>query len=218
MYALIEKVASDKGLDILGGFHPSDQDADLAGIGTVLLLGPREPGFWEFFTNEPEFLDGTPNPIDRWSARVLTGLATAFNAHPFFPFTGPPYYPFYQWALRTGRCHASPVNLLVHDVAGLFVSFRGALGLAEVLDLPAAPVSPCENCAHKPCLTACPVDAFADGGYDVPACTGEMRSLDRQGCKTSGCRTRRACPVSQSYGRVEAQSAYHMQVFLKNAP
>lgn len=218
MYDLIQKAAAAQQLDILGGFHPDASDTDLRGMGTVLLFGPKEPAFWTTFTLSPEYLDGTPNPTDRWSARVLTGLATAFNAHPFFPFTGPPYQPFYQWALRTGRCYASPINLLVHDTAGLFVSFRGALAFPQVIDLPPVGTSPCESCFGKPCTTQCPVDAFASGAYDVPACASEMRGADRQNCLAQGCGARRACPASQSYGRVAEQSAFHMQVFLKNAP
>ncbi len=186
MYELIQKAAAPRHLDILGGLLPTDDDSDLCGMGTVLLLGPREPGFWSHFTQDKEYLDGTPNPIDRWSARVLTGLATAFNAHPYFPFTGPPYQPFYQWALRTGRCHASPINLLVHDTAGLFVSFRGALAFSQVFNLPPAPRSPCETCSDGPCKTACPVDAFGTGAYDVLACAAEMREQDRKDCQTQG--------------------------------
>lgn len=218
IYTALEKAATARHLDILGGFHPNDQDTSLTGIGTIVLLGPRESGFWPYFKQEKEYSDGTPNPVDRWSARVITGLATALNAQPYFPFTGPPYQPFYQWALRSGRCHTSPINLLVHDSAGLFVSFRGALGFPQILDLPPAPASPCATCVSQPCETACPVDAFAQGVYDVPSCTAEITSLQAHECQTMGCGARRACPVSQSYGRVAAQSAYHMQVFLKNAP
>lgn len=217
MLELIAKTASTRQLDILGGFHPDESDA-MKGIGTVLLLGPKEPGFWDHFTQQPEYLDGNENPVDRWSSRVITALAVAFNAQPLFPFTGPPYQPFYDWALRTGRCHVSPLNLLVHDTAGLFVSFRGALALRQEVGLPATPPSPCSTCETKPCAQACPVDAFAQGAYDVAACRDVIGDSDPGRCLTSGCRARRACPVSQGYGRVESQSAHHMRIFLENGP
>ena len=217
-YSAIEKAAAARHLDILGGFHPNDQDTSLAGLGTILLLSQLEPGFWQYFTQDQEFCDGMLNPVDRWSERVITELATALDAQPFFPFTGPPYQPFYQWALRSGRCHASPINLLVHDTAGLFVSFRGALGFSDVIELPPTTASPCKACASQPCTTACPVGAFSQGVYDVPACVAEIGNVETHDCQTMGCGARRACPLSQSYGRVAAQSAYHMQVFLKNAP
>ncbi len=218
MYDLIQKTAAAHHLDILGGFHTTQDDTDLQGFGTVLLLGPREPGFWQGFTQDKEFQDGAANPIDRWSARVIIGLATTFQARPLFPFAGPPYQPFFSWALRSGRCHSSPINLLVHDVAGLFVSFRGALAFPQRFELPTVAPSPCLSCPEQPCQSACPVGAFEQGVYDVPACATEIRSAEQHSCKTQGCAARRVCPVSKSYGRVEAQSEFHMQVFLNNAP
>ncbi|MGX9353059.1 ferredoxin [Shimia sp. W99] len=217
-YALIEKAAQAKHLEILGGFHPAPDDEHLSGFGTLLMFGPREPGFWQAFTTQSEYLDGTPNPVDRWSSRVITSLAVAFNAQPFFPYGGPPYQPFFQWALRTGRCHSSPISLLVHDTAGLFASFRGALAFQQMLDLPAPLPNPCTTCTAQPCRTSCPVDAFTGGAYHVDACRAYLTQNRQGSCMSQGCAARRACPVSQSYGRVEAQSALHMQAFLTNGP
>ena len=217
-FDIVEKSANALHLDILGGFHPGPDDASLTGCGTLLMLGPREPAFWDHFQTQKEYLDDAPNPVDRWSSRVVTALAAALGGHPFFPFSGPPYMPFYQWALRSGRCHSSPVNLLVHDEAGLFVSFRGALALRQRIELPAAPPSPCDTCVERPCVTACPVDAFALGQYDVNACRDVIRADDPAYCLSRGCAVRRACPISQGYGRVEAQSSYHMRAFLENDP
>lgn len=217
-FDIVEKSANALHLDILGGFHPDSDDKELAGFGTLLLLGPLEPAFWDHFRTQKEYLDGTPNPVDRWSSRVVTALAAALGGHPFFPFTGPPYMPFYQWALRTERCHSSPVNLLVHDKAGLFVSFRGALALPQRVDLPAPAASPCKTCEAQPCTSACPVNAFVTGQYDVSACRDVMRKDDPETCLSRGCAVRRACPASQGYGRLEAQSSYHMRIFLENDP
>lgn len=64
--------------------------------------------------------------------------------------------------------------------------------------------------------SACVIGALADAlgprGYDVPACKAD---LDRPGkdCRARGCAVRRACPISQSHGRTEAQSAFHMGYF-----
>lgn len=216
MYDLIANTLATRHLDVIGGFHPSPDEPELAGLETVLLLGPSGAAFWDAFVTEPEFQDGTTNPVDRWSSRVITALAVAFGATPFFPFSGPPYAPFFQWALRTQRCHQSPINLLVHDTSGLFVSFRGALGFRQRLDLPAPSTTPCETCTDQPCRTACPVSAFDQGLYDVPACKQALRATDPAHCLEKGCAARRLCPVSQTYNRQEAQSAYHMKVFLEN--
>lgn len=182
------------------------------GIGTLVLLGPREPGFWPAFTASPEYADRAPDPMDRWSSRVIGDLAHALRATAFFPFGGPPFQPFIAWAKASGRAHSSPVGLLVHDTAGLMVSYRGALGFADRLATPAPPPNPCDSCVARPCLTACPVDAFASGSYDIAACKADLDRPEND-CMSKGCAVRRACPVSQSYGRLEDQSAFHMRAF-----
>jgi hypothetical protein len=182
------------------------------GVETLILLGPDEPAFWPAFTASSEYSDGSPDPLDRWSARVIGALAAELGATAFFPFGGPPYQPFIRWAQQSGRAHVSPVGLLVHDTAGLMVSYRGALGFDYPIETREPDQSPCETCDDQPCVRACPVDAFASGSYDVAGCRAD---LDRSGndCMDRGCAVRRACPVSQRFGRDEAQSAFHMRAF-----
>ncbi len=198
-------------LAVLGGFHAIPADALPKGTRTLLLIGPAEPGFWAHVTAQPEW-DGAPDPIDRWSRRVIGHLACGPGAKALFPFGGPPYKPFQAWALRTGQIWESPVRLLVHADQGLMVSFRGAIALRQHLDLPATPPRPCDACP-RPCLTACPVGALNGAGYDVPACHAWLDTAAGQGCMTQGCAVRRTCPVSQAYARMPEQSSYHMGQF-----
>ena len=198
-------------LEVLGGFAVAEAEEGFpAGTRTLVLLGPAEPGFWPHLTAQEEW--GGPDPVDRWSRRVIGRLACDLGAKALFPFGGPPYHPFYRWALRSGRCWDSPVRLLVHDRQGLMVSFRGALALKEALHLPVA-AKPCDACTARPCLTACPAAALTGAGYDVPACHAWLDRAEGAACLSSGCIVRRACPVSQSYARMPEQSAYHMRQF-----
>lgn len=210
----IAAAASPHRLGVFGAFHLSDGDGLPEGFQTLVLLGPEEPGFWPHLDTQPEWQDGGPDPVDRWSRRVIGGMACDLGGKAYFPFGGPPYRPFYQWALKSGRAWVSPVTLLVHDRAGLMVSYRGAIALKDRLDLPAPPAaSPCESCAGKPCLTACPPGALTSSGYDVPACHAFLDTPPGADCLSSGCAVRRACPVSRGYGRLPEQSAYHMRLF-----
>jgi len=204
----IERAAESRHLSVMGTVGRNLPQ----GLGTLVLLGPREPGFWVHFTASSEYRDRQADPLDRWSRRKVTRLAREFGAKAFFPFGGPPYQPFIDWAKASGRAHVSPVGLLVHDVAGLMVSYRGALGFAERLACPEPPPNPCESCETRPCLQACPVDALQPGHYDVARCKTDLDRPEND-CMARGCAVRRACPVSRSYGRMEEQSAFHMRAF-----
>lgn len=206
----IEAAANRDALSIFGTLTTTKNDN--LGPGTILLLGPHEPGFWPHLTTSPEFADGQPDPLDRWSRRIITALANQAGGTPLFPFGQPPR-PFIGWALRSGRTWSSPVGILVHDTAGLMVSFRGAILLPEVHPQPPTQPSPCETCATKPCLTACPVQALTTDGYDIPKCHAFLDSAAGADCMTQGCAVRRSCPVSQSYPRLVDQSAFHMRQF-----
>lgn len=202
-------------LQVMGGFLCEAEEPDLPdGTRTLILVGPREPGFWPHITTQPEW-DGAPDPIDRWSRRVIGGLACDLGAKALFPFGGPPWRPFQSWALRSGAAWVSPVRLLVHSWQGLMVSYRGALALRQPIQLPKPdPRSPCESCVDRPCLVACPAGALGAGGYDVPACHAYLAGGERN-CMKAGCLVRRACPVGMGYARMPEQSAYHMGQFHK---
>ncbi|NNJ67835.1 MAG: ferredoxin [Boseongicola sp.] len=206
---IAQRVRQDH-LDVFGAFHTDDEDG-LDGR-TVVMLGPHEPGFWPHFSASPEATDGHEDPLDRWSTRIISAAAQNLNATPLFPF-GTPRRPFMSWALRTGRAWSSPVRLLVHDTAGLWVSYRGALIFPDRLPLPPAPESPCETCQTRPCLSACPVSALTASGYNLAACHAFLDTADGQSCMKSGCNVRKTCPQSQKYHRMTAQSAFHMDQF-----
>lgn len=199
------------GLAVLGGFHPGPTDDAPANTGTLLLIGPMGPQFWHMFRASPERADGAPDPLNRWSERVIGALATTVGGSAVFPFGGPPWAPFPAWARASGRAWDSPVGLLVHAEAGLFVSYRGALALPGHHPVPPAATHPCVTCA-APCLEACPVAALTGTGYDVTACHAFLDTGPGAACLDRGCAVRRACPVGAAL-RLEAQSAFHMAAF-----
>lgn len=206
----IETRAQKDSLACFGALPAIPDDA--IGPGTIILLGPHEPGFWDHFTATPEYKDGASDPMDRWSTRVISAIAKDVGGIPLFPF-GQPARPFIGWALRSGQAFVSPAAMLVHADAGLFVSFRGAVLVPENIPLSKAVPNPCDTCADKPCLTACPPRAITDQGYDLPACHGFLDTKDGSACLSQGCAVRRSCPLAVSYARQDAQSAFHMKAF-----
>lgn len=208
--AALKDAARHDALEVIGtcAARPEDGLED----GTIALLGPSEPGFWDRIRVAPEFTDCVAHPMDRWSRRVITTLAARVDGLPLFPF-GAPLRPFMTWALRSGRAWSSPVGLLVHETAGLLVSYRGAVWLPEEMHESPSVNRPCGTCDGMPCLTACPIGALSTGSYDVAACHDHLDEEGGKDCLTSGCRVRLSCPISQQYPRDARQSAFHMAAF-----
>ena len=205
--------AGEAGLGVVGALHPGPDDGVPEGIATLILLGPSGPEMWTAFSASPECADGQPHPMDRWSRRIITAMADDLGGEALFPFGGPPWQPFQKWAVRGEGAVSSPVAMQVSQERGLWVSYRGALGLKQKIDLPqAARNSPCDGCP-APCLTACPVDAFGGGSYDVPRCIGHLKDPDVP-CR-SGCLVRVACPFSVRIDLPCEQRAFHIDAFLR---
>ncbi len=182
---------------------------------TLVLLGWTGREGWPDFASSPEARDGASNPLDRWSKRVIDGFATATDATPLYPFSGPPWLPFQRWAQRAEPVFVSPLGILIHPDWGLWHSYRGALAFRERLELEPtdARASPCESCADKPCLTHCPVSAFSNDGYDVARCRAYLATPDGSDCMTGGCLARGACPIGSPHHYAPAQAAFHMRAF-----
>lgn len=201
---------TEHGLSYRGAFH-----AEASGK-TVVLVGFVGSQNWPAFAISPEATDGQPNPLDRWSTRVTTAIAGSLGATPLFPFDGPPFLPFQRWAQQAEPVHPSPLGILIHPDWGLWHAYRGALAFADWIDLPPPDPrpSPCDGCADRPCLTACPVGAFTSAGYDVPACVTHIAALAGAECMGVGCLARRACPVGAEHRHVPAQAEFHQRAFL----
>ena len=178
---------------------------------TLFLIGPDEPAFWPQFTQSPEYSDGAPDPLDRWSRRVIDAIAAEVGGETFYPFGGPPFQPFYSWALASGAFFSSPIRFLSHGKRGLMASFRGALAV-RARCTPGVMVNPCLDCP-APCVKACPVGAFEGGVYDVPSCKSHVATEAGNDCFSEGCLARRACPVSAGR-RLPEQAQFHMEAFL----
>lgn len=189
--------------------------ADGAAVAAVVLLGNTGGSLWPAFSASGEYSDGQPHPLDRWTRRVVDKLARGFGAQALYPFGGPPHWPFQRWAVRAEAVFPSPLGLLVDPRYGLWHAYRAALLFAEPIELPepVARKTPCASCARKPCLSACPVDAFSVRGYDVGACARSISSTAGADCMSNGCRARAACPVGVEYAYPAAQQQFHMAAF-----
>lgn len=219
--ARIEGGAGRSGLTLRGAFHPEAADGvpaqpDGRTSCTVVLLGNQGENLWATFQASPEAQDGRPDPLNRWSERVIGALAAECGGLALFPSGGPPYLPFQRWAGRAEPVAPSPLGMLVHPDFGLWHAYRGAIALAERLDLPPRDTrpSPCDSCAERPCLSACPVGAFTGESYAVRACAAHIASPAGADCLNRGCGARWACPVGRDFAYPAAQARFHMEAFV----
>src|SRR5262249_38560608 len=135
------------------------------------------------------------HPLDYWTRQTVGHLARQLGVVDLYPFGGPPWWPFQRWAQRAESVAPSPVAILIHPVFGLWHAYRAALLWEQEIKLPAlAPAaSPCDSCADRPCLSACPVGAFGAQGYDVTSCARHVEGKQGAACRDLGCLARLAC-------------------------
>jgi len=218
-----------QGLDIFGAFVVQSENCDDAHSHLLgrraLLVGNIGGAMWEKFSKSPEYLDNIPDPMNRWTERVLGELGRDFGAETIYPF-GETVWPFQQFAKDAMATKPSPLGILIHHQYGLWHAFRGALVVGDCGNqneifwgegedyLPKSrPEHPCDACQSKPCITACPVSAFSPAGLDVEACYGHLDSGAMPHCSEDGCRARNACPVGLEFRYKSSQIQFHMSAF-----
>lgn len=199
----------------------------------LCLVGYLGGAIWPHFERWRSEHPSTEDPLDAWSKAVIAPIARDAGGEAVFP-SDRPWQPFQQWAMAAEGLAPSPLGMLIHPEYGLWHGYRGAIlfgdGVAsEVMPGGASPglannaglesgataVHPCDVCDDKPCLSACPVKAFAGGGFDVAACRAHLLTdAGMRGCMSGGCQARDACPVGRPYRYPDAQIRFHMTAFL----
>ncbi len=234
------------GLSLLGhGLPTADLTPHYPWASTLLLIGvvgdsdgshahSQAAHFWNIFYSSSEYQDQQPHAMDRWSQRIGKTLAQQWQGTLMLPFAGPPYWPFLTWAQTLGYSAPSRLGMHLHKHYGLWHSYRFAIAAPWRLADSATTntntntdsttdntyQSPCPTC-HKPCVSACPVDAFRNpAAYAVQPCRSYVKQCfaqphtiaPHQNCAQQGCLARHVCPHKVgSYTTQQRQ--YHMRVF-----
>jgi hypothetical protein len=241
MHALVSALAAH-GLSLRGSWAPTQADRlpalpDGTTASRVWMVGVVGSAFWPHFKASSFYSDGKADPLDRWSRALGEQLATGFGGVALFPFDGPPYHPFQQWADRAEPTQASAMMLRIHPEHGLWHAYRFALALpaleaepAAIVALPPAaqaastgpapnaawnslPAGLCATCSGQPCLQACPVQAYTGETFVLQACASHLHSGQGEDCMQSGCLARRACPVGATLRYMPEHAAFHMRAF-----
>ncbi len=201
-----------KNLDIVGSFNPDRSDNVCSKVRTILLIGAKEFFFGTYLKKVANIgIIKKPHLIDS-QKKTIEEIAIKLNASSFFPFEAP-FQTFIDWAKKCSTMGSSPFRLLVHKEKGLLISFRGALEINEYIESPNNSKDICTRC-EKPCLTAYPVSAFNQDGYDVIRCKEYLDTPSGQEYSDS-CLVRRSCHYGQNL-RPKEHSNFHMRAFLSD--
>ncbi len=219
----IHRLAQQHGLVVRGGFvvDESDQvpciDERIAAV-TLVLFGNVGSSLWTCFSNSKEYADRLPDPLNRWSERIGEQIASRLSGRALFPFGGPPYQPFIEWAKKSESLRHSKIGMLIHSQYGLWHAYRFAVALPELivgLKTTQAVDDICQRCVEQPCLSTCPVGAFSTSGYDVAVCYDFLKDAKQESGRQSGacregCQARQACPQGHQFRYQTQHERFHM--------
>ena len=219
-FARIGAMLSVHGFIPRGGFNFSggeDRPPGPSGAAarSVLLVGNAGAAYWPHFRRWREAQPSDPaDPLDTWCREVIGWLARQVEARAVSP-SDRPYLPFQRWAMRAEGTRPSPLGILMHPRYGLWHAYRGALLFDREIFVPQAREEnhPCDACAGKPCMKACPVDAYSPDCFAYEDCLAHVRGAGGAPCRAKGCLDRNACPHGTDYRYPDEVQAFHMSAF-----
>ena len=218
---IIDRELSAFGLRIRG-IKVFDETTPIEGLDAqcVALIGHIGGENWDQFQTwwgKDDHQD-LEHPLDAWSKEIINPLAKKYDGVAVFP-SDEPYYPFQNWALDSELLSKSLINLLISEDFGTWHGYRGAIAFEEKLDLACTEnhaLDVCATCVDKPCLSACPVNAFGGDEFLYAECQSYLKTKEGEAsCMTDGCSARNACPYGQQYKYKSPQMKFHMRAFRK---
>jgi len=186
------------------------QHRDLNHYRQLHLFGHAGRRMWEAMQHSDQA--DTADPVDSFSANLVDRY---FSATPgcsdyrmLFP-GGERVVPLQQLGELAGWHHPSPFRIGVNRKWGSWFAYR-AVVLSNTDLAPTAKMasgSPCEACAARPCLAACPASAVTSSKLLLESCI-DYRLQDDSQCRAQ-CLSRLACPIAVEHRYSEEQINYH---------
>lgn len=186
-------------------------DAEKACFRQLILVGHRGRDFWTAL--QQRGMHGA-HPMDQFvTACIAAWMDGPLHGHTWRQvFPGTQTVGLQRLGTLAGWHHASPFWVGVHQDWGSWFAYR-AVVLADT-DLALTPrlesPSPCDRCADKPCISACPAGALASaqtGAWQLQTCL-DYRKQNDSPCQNR-CLARNACPVGAAHRYDDAQISYH---------
>lgn len=198
------------GADLRRRFDPSGRFRQL------ILIGNAGPTMWSAIRQSD--VAASAHPIDEYSVSVVTAWFRSRLPYRNFDIVYPRNrreVPLQALGRLAGWHRPSPLGLGINATWGLWFAYRVAL-LADTelapTQVPAA-ASPCEACASRDCIAACPAGATAPEGLDLEQCVAYRKLADSR-CRTT-CVARLACPVGAGHRYDDEQLRHCYSISLR---
>ena len=187
---------------------------------SVALIGHVGSAHWDHFEkwwslDQNKELE---HPLDEWSKWIIYPIAKKYDGVALFP-SDEPYYPFQNWALDSDNLSSSKINILINQDLGTWHGYRGAIAFDFMLDGQSSTINApdlCATCIDKPCMSACPVNAFGSANFLYSECQSYLATpLGEATCMEHGCSARNACPYGVEHKYKSPHMKFHMRAFRK---
>ena len=193
---------------------PDGVVGDTAGYRQLILLGHGGTALWEA-VNQSGI--GGRDPIDDFTVRVVRQWMSEFQPENRYAilYPGPQPIALQRLGALAGWHHASPFMVGIDTEWGTWYAYR-AVVLADTRFAPSRAVdriNPCATCQTKPCITACPASAMADGSFSLQKCISWRKQADSPCAFT--CLARVACPVGNDHRYTAEQLAHTYSISLQ---
>lgn len=170
----------------------------------LILIGNAGKTLWRAVQQAEAAAD---DPIDEFSMRAVRQwfAANCGDRHHVLIYPGECSVGLQSLGALAGWHHASPFMVGIMAHWGSWFGYRVAL-LADSRLAPTTPLqapSPCDDCARRVCVSACPAGAMDGGAFVLDTCLAYRRRADSR-CRAT-CIARLACPVGAEHRYDEAQ-------------
>jgi len=215
MHAIDTTELEQSGLNLFAVMNLADLPADLrasmapqvvdgAPWRQLILLGHAGRQLWQAV--QASGISGG-DPIDRMTVDVITRWFQSGNpGHRMqLLYPGDQSPNLQRLGELAGWHHPSPFMLGIRPGWGTWFAYRAVL-LTDTEFPPTPPlqeVSPCEACALRSCVGACPAGALASDSFQLDKCITYRKRADSL-CRAT-CLARLACPVGAEHRYCEAQ-------------
>ena len=175
----------------------------------LVLVGNGGRQFWEALSR---FGFRTDDPVDYFSIHLVERLVEEYlgGARSQIVYPGRPGAPLIRLGELAGWSTPSPIGPGIHPEYGLWFAYR----VAFLTDAPLPvteqrkPHRPCDECAEKPCIGACPAGAVRwPVDFQLEPCL-RHRLAEGSACADK-CLARLACPVATEHRYTPEQVRYH---------